>query len=308
MEIPPGLFCAALLVLGLVLGSFYNVCIYRLPQEESIVWPGSMCPHCRHPLSALDNLPLVSFLLLRGSCRYCHGPISYQYPLVELLNTLATVLIGWKFGLSWALFQALVLFGALLVVSFIDLAFLADRVPGLVVFPDRRAIRGRSVVAPGRGLRKAGRKRRHGRRGHQIIGHDRGLPRLARGFSFHFGRFLFRNSGGSWADPGLEEGPRLSHSFRPLSFFRGSDSSFLRHISSELVSRLNPLFRGLSKNFCQKSNYKSGILTGVASPWPAGGGPSGPDCPLSQGSSNWNVSGFVDRRFGQPLSRDAWKG
>ncbi|MGC1402849.1 MAG: prepilin peptidase [Thermodesulfobacteriota bacterium] len=133
MAIPPGLFYSALLVLGLILGSFYNVCIYRLPQEESIVWPGSMCPHCRHPLSVLDNLPLVSFLLLRGSCRYCHGPISYQYPLVELLNGLAMVLIGWKFGLSWAFFQALVLFSALLVVSFIDLAH--QIIPDVITIP-----------------------------------------------------------------------------------------------------------------------------------------------------------------------------
>ncbi len=133
MMIPSGLFYLFLLILGLVLGSFYNVCIYRLPREESIVWPGSRCPHCQHPLAVWDNLPLVSFLLLRGACRYCHGPISYRYPLVELLNGLATVLMGWKFGLSWAFLQALLLFGALLVISFIDLSH--QIIPDLITYP-----------------------------------------------------------------------------------------------------------------------------------------------------------------------------
>jgi leader peptidase (prepilin peptidase) / N-methyltransferase len=121
MVIHSAFYYILLLILGLVLGSFYNVCIYRLPREESVAWPGSRCPHCGHPLSPWDNLPLVSFLLLHGSCRYCHAPISYQYPLVEGLNALATLLIGWKFGLSWAFLQALVFFGALLIVSVIDL-------------------------------------------------------------------------------------------------------------------------------------------------------------------------------------------
>jgi leader peptidase (prepilin peptidase) / N-methyltransferase len=122
MAVPSWFFYVTLFILGLVLGSFYNVCIYRLPREESIAWPGSRCPHCRHPLSLLDNMPLVSFLLLKGSCRYCQTPISYQYPLVEGVTGVATVLIGWKFGLSWGFIQALFLVSALLIVSFIDLS------------------------------------------------------------------------------------------------------------------------------------------------------------------------------------------
>lgn len=137
MAVPYWFFYLILFILGLVLGSFYNVCIHRLPREESIVWPGSHCPHCRHPLSLLDNLPLVSFLLLKGACRYCHAPISYQYPLVEAMTGLATVLIGWKFGLSWAFLQALFLVSALLVVSFIDFShqIIPDWIslPGIVV-------------------------------------------------------------------------------------------------------------------------------------------------------------------------------
>jgi leader peptidase (prepilin peptidase) / N-methyltransferase len=133
MAVPSWFYYIILLILGLVLGSFYNVCIYRLPREESIVWPGSRCPHCRHPLSVMDNLPLVSFLLLKGSCRYCQTPISYQYPLVEGMTALATVLIGWKFGLSWDFLQALLLVSALLIVSFIDLSH--QIIPDWITYP-----------------------------------------------------------------------------------------------------------------------------------------------------------------------------
>jgi leader peptidase (prepilin peptidase) / N-methyltransferase len=76
-------------VLGLVIGSFLNVCIYRLPLGKSIVFPGSGCPHCGTPIRPYDNIPVVSFLLLRGKCRACAKPISFQYPLVELLSGLA---------------------------------------------------------------------------------------------------------------------------------------------------------------------------------------------------------------------------
>ena len=133
MPNPAWFYYLILLLLGLILGSFYNVCISRLPLDESVVWPGSRCPQCQHPLAVLDNLPLVSFLLLRGTCRYCQTPISYQYPLVEGINALATVLMGWKFGLSWVLLQALLFFGALLVVSVIDLFH--QIIPNVITYP-----------------------------------------------------------------------------------------------------------------------------------------------------------------------------
>lgn len=124
-------------LLGLVLGSFFNVCIYRLPREESIVWPGSHCPRCRHALAPLDNIPLVSFLLLKGSCRYCRQPISTRYPLVEFLMSALMVALAWRFGFSWSFLQGAVLAGALLVVTFIDLdhQIIPDviSIPGLVV-------------------------------------------------------------------------------------------------------------------------------------------------------------------------------
>jgi leader peptidase (prepilin peptidase)/N-methyltransferase len=74
---------------GLVIGSFLNVCIYRIPLGKSIVFPGSSCPHCSTPIRFYDNVPVLSFLLLRGKCRSCKKPISMQYPLVELLSGLA---------------------------------------------------------------------------------------------------------------------------------------------------------------------------------------------------------------------------
>ncbi|MCU0579607.1 MAG: A24 family peptidase [Desulfobacterota bacterium] len=119
--LPPWIFYSLLLLLGLVLGSFFNVSDHRLPREESIVWPGSRCPRCGHPLGILDNLPLVSFLLLKGACRYCRQAISWRYPLIELSSGLLLALLGWRFGLSWALVQGICLACLLLIISFIDL-------------------------------------------------------------------------------------------------------------------------------------------------------------------------------------------
>ncbi len=76
-------------LLGLVIGSFLNVCIYRIPLEKSIVSPGSSCPHCGISIRFFDNIPILSFLLLRGKCRECRKRISFQYPVVELLSALA---------------------------------------------------------------------------------------------------------------------------------------------------------------------------------------------------------------------------
>jgi leader peptidase (prepilin peptidase)/N-methyltransferase len=72
-------------MLGLVVGSFLNVCIYRLPREKSIIWPSSHCPECGRGLSPLELIPVVSYLLLRGRCRHCGQKIAWRYPLVELL-------------------------------------------------------------------------------------------------------------------------------------------------------------------------------------------------------------------------------
>jgi leader peptidase (prepilin peptidase)/N-methyltransferase len=88
------LFSACAFVIGLVLGSFFNVLIYRLPRNESIISPGSHCPRCNHAIRPWENVPLVSFILLRGKCSACEHPISFQYPLVELLTACAALAIG----------------------------------------------------------------------------------------------------------------------------------------------------------------------------------------------------------------------
>lgn len=86
-----------LAVLGLAFGSFANVYFYRLPDNLSLFKPNSFCPHCRHSIAYRDNIPVISYLLLGGKCRYCHTPISWQYPVVELLCGLLFMAVAVKF-------------------------------------------------------------------------------------------------------------------------------------------------------------------------------------------------------------------
>jgi leader peptidase (prepilin peptidase)/N-methyltransferase len=110
-------------IFGLAVGSFLNVCIYRLPRGESIVWPPSRCPHCDRPIRPLDNIPLLSYLMLRGRCRDCQAPIPLHYPAVEALTGILFALLYRKFGLSVELGMGVVLVCLLLVITFIDLHF-----------------------------------------------------------------------------------------------------------------------------------------------------------------------------------------
>ena len=126
------LYAVALLV-GLIVGSFLNVCIHRLPREESIVWPGSRCPHCAAPIAWYDNVPLLSWILLRARCRRCGGSISARYLLVELATGLLAVLALARFGPTpWAL-VAFAFAAALLLVSLVDLDHLI--IPDVVSLP-----------------------------------------------------------------------------------------------------------------------------------------------------------------------------
>lgn len=142
--LPPAAWIAAACVLGLAVGSFLNVVILRLPPRLDYFWKrdarailelpaddapappdlvrkGSHCPHCKHVLAARDNIPLVSWLLLRGRCRYCKAPISPQYPLVELLSGVASAIVVWKFGPGWAGLAALAFTWFLIAAAGIDL-------------------------------------------------------------------------------------------------------------------------------------------------------------------------------------------
>ncbi len=122
---------------GALIGSFLNVCIYRLPRRESLVWPGSHCPSCEVAIAPYDNVPVVSYLLLGGRCRACREPIAMRYPLVEALNALAYAVIIWRFGWTWTSVGAMTLFSALLVSAGTDLThrIIPDRVtlPGMAV-------------------------------------------------------------------------------------------------------------------------------------------------------------------------------
>jgi leader peptidase (prepilin peptidase) / N-methyltransferase len=119
MGVMPFLF---VFLLGTIIGSFLNVCIHRMPRHESIISPRSRCPACQSGIRPIDNIPILSFLLLGGKCRKCRTPISWSYPLVEFLNGLGYILLVWRFGLAWPAAVYALLFSALIVVTFIDLA------------------------------------------------------------------------------------------------------------------------------------------------------------------------------------------
>jgi leader peptidase (prepilin peptidase) / N-methyltransferase len=120
-------------VYGLVLGSFLNVVIWRVPRRESIVKPRSHCPACDTQIATRDNIPLVSWIALRGRCRHCGNPISIRYPLVELFTGVLFAAVGVRFAHSWALPAFLVLTGALIAISVIDLEHFI--IPNRIVYP-----------------------------------------------------------------------------------------------------------------------------------------------------------------------------
>ena len=120
-------------IFGLAIGSFLNVAIYRVPRGESVVWPGSRCPACGEEIRAADNVPLLSYLLLRGRCRGCKAPISARYPAVEALTGALFAAAAYEFGLGPGLLSALLLVCVLIVLAGIDLEH--RLLPNVVVAP-----------------------------------------------------------------------------------------------------------------------------------------------------------------------------
>lgn len=120
----------ALAVFGLLAGSFLNVCIWRMPRGQSIISPSSRCPSCGTPIRAWENVPVLSYVLLRGRCRYCKARISARYPFVEALNGLLYVLVLYRFGVGLHLPFYLAFVSSLIVITFIDLDFqiIPDRI------------------------------------------------------------------------------------------------------------------------------------------------------------------------------------
>jgi leader peptidase (prepilin peptidase)/N-methyltransferase len=111
------------IMFGLVFGSFLNVCIYRLPKEQSIVKPGSFCPKCKAPIHWYDNLPVLSYILLGGKCRACKAKISLRYPVIELLTAAIFLMMFLRFGLSANFVKYAFFFTILVLVSTVDIDY-----------------------------------------------------------------------------------------------------------------------------------------------------------------------------------------
>ena len=109
-----------ILIIGLITGSFLNVCIYRIPRRESIIFPSSHCFSCKNKLKLIDLFPIFSYMFLKGKCRYCEKAISMQYPLIEVLNSLVYLLLFLHFGISIQFIFYTLLGSLLIVISSID--------------------------------------------------------------------------------------------------------------------------------------------------------------------------------------------
>lgn len=120
-------------ILGLAIGSFLNVVVWRVPRGESVVSPPSACPRCGHRIRSRDNVPVLSWLLLRGRCRDCGEPISARYPAVEAATGVLFALLTLVVGVSWALPAVLYLGAAAVVLTLIDLD--VQRLPDAIVLP-----------------------------------------------------------------------------------------------------------------------------------------------------------------------------
>lgn len=113
-----------LFIFGITIGSFLNVCIYRIPRKEDIVITPSHCMGCGKQIQWFDLMPILSFLILKGRCRHCRTRLSFQYPVIEFVNGLAYVLIGWFLGLSPYMIMMCIVFSTLLVITMIDLRYM----------------------------------------------------------------------------------------------------------------------------------------------------------------------------------------
>jgi leader peptidase (prepilin peptidase)/N-methyltransferase len=109
-------------VFGSIVGSFLNVCIHRMPKGESVVWPRSHCPRCQKRIPGYDNIPFISYILLKGRCRFCKEKISLRYPLVELATAGLMVSLFNRFGLSYDFFLYMVMLWGLIIATFVDIA------------------------------------------------------------------------------------------------------------------------------------------------------------------------------------------
>lgn len=132
-QVPAWAWTSFGMVLGLVVGSFANVCISRLPEKKSVSFPASHCPKCKTPIRATDNVPILSYLILQGKCRACSEPISIQYPVVELITGLLMAGVFYKFGMTWATLIFAIVIPALVIITVIDLEH--QIIPDIITLP-----------------------------------------------------------------------------------------------------------------------------------------------------------------------------
>jgi leader peptidase (prepilin peptidase) / N-methyltransferase len=125
-------------IFGAVVGSFLNVCIFRMPAKTSLIKPLSQCPHCHHPIRFYDNIPIISYVVLRGKCRDCGGKISWRYPLVELITAVISLILFLQFGITLKFLIFFIFTAVLILIAFIDLdhQIIPDvlTLPGIPVF------------------------------------------------------------------------------------------------------------------------------------------------------------------------------
>jgi leader peptidase (prepilin peptidase)/N-methyltransferase len=143
---PAPVLLALVFVLGLMVGSFLNVCIARIPEGQSVVTPRSRCPKCGAAIAGYDNIPVLSYLILGGKCRRCHAPISVRYPLVELITAVAFVLQAIAIADVWLLGVRLVLTAMLIVLFAID--WDVQRLPDVITLPGLAIGLAASTVLP----------------------------------------------------------------------------------------------------------------------------------------------------------------
>ncbi len=127
------LFVLASGLLGLIFGSFANVCVHRIPRRQSVAWPASHCPTCAHDIDWFDNIPILSWLWLKGRCRHCGAAIAWRYPMLELVMGISWAALAWHFGPSLQCLEAVILFFLLWVLTVIDLE--TGLLPNALTFP-----------------------------------------------------------------------------------------------------------------------------------------------------------------------------
>ncbi len=133
LTMPFVFYAIAAAILGLLIGSFLNVVIHRVPLGESVIFPNSHCPHCSAAIRPVDNIPVISFLLLKGRCRTCHASISWRYPAVELLTAAIFIIVAVKSGLTWQ--TGLELVFACVMISLVFIDAIHHLLPNVITYP-----------------------------------------------------------------------------------------------------------------------------------------------------------------------------